>query len=50
MMGPVISERQLKGVEELVQDAKEKGAQVLCGGERMRGVSELDGKTELGKG
>lgn len=49
-MGPVISERQLKIVEELVEDAKMRGAEVVCGGERMRGVSELDRETELGKG
>lgn len=49
-MGPVISERQLKIVEELVEDAKTRGAEIVCGGERMTGVSDLDGKTELGKG
>ncbi|ORY81763.1 betaine aldehyde dehydrogenase [Leucosporidium creatinivorum] len=50
MMGPVISERQLKVVETLVEDARQKGAEIVCGGERMTGVSELDGKIELGKG
>ncbi|GAA5920098.1 hypothetical protein JCM6882_004379 [Rhodosporidiobolus microsporus] len=43
MMGPVISARQLGIVEELVKSAKEDGAEILCGGERMSGKSELDG-------
>lgn len=50
MMGPVISEKQLGIVEGLVESAKEDGATIVCGGERMKGVSVLDGKTELSKG
>ncbi|GAA6058641.1 hypothetical protein JCM10212_004052 [Sporobolomyces blumeae] len=49
MMGPVISARQLGVVEGLVQDAKDNGATIVCGGERMRGKSEID-DCDLGKG
>jgi succinate-semialdehyde dehydrogenase / glutarate-semialdehyde dehydrogenase len=35
-VGPLIDEEQLEKVDELVQDAVSKGAQVLCGGERLR--------------
>jgi len=48
-MGPVISARQLGVVEALVADAKAKGAEILCGGQRMSGPSPLDG-IDLGKG
>ncbi|BGP48198.1 hypothetical protein JCM10450v2_004070 [Rhodotorula kratochvilovae] len=43
MMGPVISARQLGVIEALVESAKSDGARVVCGGERMKGASELDG-------
>ncbi|GAA5820475.1 hypothetical protein JCM11251_005641 [Rhodosporidiobolus azoricus] len=43
MMGPVISARQLGIVEGLVESAKEDGATILCGGQRMKGKSALDG-------
>ncbi|GAA5894193.1 aldehyde dehydrogenase [Sporobolomyces salmoneus] len=42
MMGPLISARQLGVVEALVGDAKDKGAQILCGGQRMTGASPVD--------
>ncbi len=48
-MGPVISARQLGVVEGLVADARAKGAEILCGGQRMRGASPLDGH-DLTKG
>jgi succinate-semialdehyde dehydrogenase/glutarate-semialdehyde dehydrogenase len=35
-VGPLIDEDQLEKVDELVQDATSKGAQVLCGGERLQ--------------
>jgi succinate-semialdehyde dehydrogenase/glutarate-semialdehyde dehydrogenase len=35
-VGPLIDEDQLQKVDELVQDATSKGAQVLCGGERLQ--------------
>lgn len=50
MMGPVISARQLGVVEELVEEARSKGAKIVCGGQRMKGLSEVDGVTDLGKG
>lgn len=34
VMGPLIDEDQAKEVEELVEDAVEKGARIVCGGER----------------
>lgn len=44
MMGPMISERQLARADRLVQSSREQGnVQVICGGERMTGKSELDG-------
>lgn len=43
MMGPVISSRQLGVVEELVEAAREDGAEIVCGGTRMQGKSALDG-------
>ncbi|KOS19828.1 NAD/NADP-dependent betaine aldehyde dehydrogenase [Escovopsis weberi] len=42
-MGPVVSARQLANVERLVDGAVAGGADVLIGGSRMTGVSELDG-------
>ncbi|KAF5026936.1 hypothetical protein F66182_966 [Fusarium sp. NRRL 66182] len=43
-MGPLISEKQLNNLETLVQDAVENGtAKVVCGGQRLTSVSELDG-------
>jgi acyl-CoA reductase-like NAD-dependent aldehyde dehydrogenase len=50
MMGPLISARQLAGVENLVEDAIAGGnAHVVCGGKRMAGSSELD-NSDLSKG
>lgn len=43
MMGPIISAKQLGIVEELVESAKKDGAKIVCGGERMKGTSKLDG-------
>ncbi|KAI1499938.1 aldehyde dehydrogenase [Biscogniauxia marginata] len=44
MMGPLVSARQLRGVEELVDEALASGhARAIIGGERMRGASPLDG-------
>ncbi|GAA5858936.1 hypothetical protein JCM8547_007164 [Rhodosporidiobolus lusitaniae] len=43
MMGPIISARQLRCVEDLVESAKKDGARIVCGGERMKGISGLDG-------
>ncbi|TNY17750.1 aldehyde dehydrogenase domain-containing protein [Rhodotorula diobovata] len=43
MMGPVISARQLGIIETLVESAKSDGARLVCGGERMKGESALDG-------
>ncbi|KAM0753077.1 aldehyde dehydrogenase-like protein [Meredithblackwellia eburnea MCA 4105] len=43
MMGPVISQRQLGVVMELVEDAKKTGLGIVTGGERMKGKSPLDG-------
>lgn len=42
MMGPIISQKQLNIIEELVQSAKNEGATILCGGNRMKGNSTLD--------
>lgn len=49
MMGPIISARQLGIVEELVGDARERGLEIVAGGKRMDGISQLDG-VDLGKG
>lgn len=50
MMGPVISAKQLGNIEALVQEAVDSGnAKALAGGERLQGVSELDG-TDFSKG
>ncbi|GAA6053006.1 hypothetical protein JCM3770_002379, partial [Rhodotorula araucariae] len=43
MMGPVISQRQLGVIEQLVDSARTDGAKIVCGGERMQGASPLDG-------
>lgn len=49
-MGPLISEKQLNKLETLVDDAIDsKTAEVVCGGQRLIGVSELDG-TDFAKG
>ncbi|KAF2431170.1 aldehyde dehydrogenase-like protein [Tothia fuscella] len=42
MMGPLISEKQLNGVISLVDDAVEHGVDVITGGQRLSGKSELD--------
>jgi succinate-semialdehyde dehydrogenase / glutarate-semialdehyde dehydrogenase len=39
-IGPLIDDRQRKIVEELVQDAVQKGARVLCGGESLGGLPQ----------
>lgn len=50
MMGPLISARQLKNVEALVDEAVSSGnAITVTGGHRMTGTSSLDG-TEFSKG
>ncbi|QBZ53374.1 hypothetical protein PoMZ_09052 [Pyricularia oryzae] len=50
MMGPLISSKQLSGVQRLVDAAVASGnARLLCGGQRMSGVSPLDG-FDLSKG
>lgn len=50
MMGPLISARQLRNVETLVDQAISSGhGTVLCGGQRMQGASPLDG-TDFSKG
>lgn len=50
MMGPLISARQLRNVETLVDAAVSSGhVDVLCGGQRMQGVSSLD-VTDFSKG
>lgn len=50
MMGPLISERQLNNATKLVDDSVGSGfAKVLCGGQRMSGLSELD-KTNFSDG
>lgn len=41
-MGPLISERQLRTVTTLVDEAVSKGANILCGGARMTGKSAID--------
>ncbi|RFU73108.1 aldehyde dehydrogenase [Trichoderma arundinaceum] len=41
-IGPLISARQLGNVESLVHDAIENGANAVCGGKRMTGISALD--------
>ncbi|EWC45241.1 hypothetical protein DRE_05968 [Drechslerella stenobrocha 248] len=50
MMGPLVSLRQLRNVEALVDDAVDSGhATVVTGGRRMQGTSALDG-TDFAKG
>ncbi|KHN97319.1 betaine aldehyde dehydrogenase [Metarhizium album ARSEF 1941] len=49
-MGPLISLGQLQKVESLVNECVSEGTgQVLCGGQRMTGLSQLDG-IDFGKG
>lgn len=48
-MGPLISQRQLDKVIELVKDARDTGVQVLVGGERMNGSAPGSG-FDLSKG
>ncbi|KAF2660970.1 betaine aldehyde dehydrogenase [Lophiostoma macrostomum CBS 122681] len=43
MMGPLISEKQLGNVIELVDNAVKSGVEVVTGGSRMTGTSSLDG-------
>jgi acyl-CoA reductase-like NAD-dependent aldehyde dehydrogenase len=49
MMGPLISAKQLLGVETLVNEAKDQGIDIVTGGERLTGTSELDG-TDFSRG
>lgn len=49
MMGSMISEKQLQGVVELVEEALGNGVSVLTGGKVLHGVSALDG-FDFGKG
>lgn len=42
-MGPLVSQRQLDNVIALVEDAKQHGVHVLCGGERIKHKSSLTG-------
>lgn len=49
MMGPLISEKQLRNVATLVDDAIEKGVATNTAGKRMTGSSSLDG-FDLSKG
>ncbi|KAI4690099.1 uncharacterized protein J4E84_004280 [Alternaria hordeiaustralica] len=49
MMGPLISAKQLSNVETLVNDAKDAGATVVTGGQRMTHKSSLD-DTDFSKG
>jgi succinate-semialdehyde dehydrogenase/glutarate-semialdehyde dehydrogenase len=46
-VGPLIDEEQLEKVAELVQDAVDKGARVLCGGERVDGPGHFYRPTVL---
>jgi succinate-semialdehyde dehydrogenase/glutarate-semialdehyde dehydrogenase len=46
-VGPLIDEAQLEKVDELVRDAVEKGAKVLCGGERVEGPGHFYKPTVL---
>jgi succinate-semialdehyde dehydrogenase / glutarate-semialdehyde dehydrogenase len=47
-IGPLIDERQRKIVEELVQDAVQKGARLLCGGESLAGPTDPGGSSVKG--
>jgi acyl-CoA reductase-like NAD-dependent aldehyde dehydrogenase len=49
MMGPLISEKQLRNVNTLVQDAVKAGVMVVTGGARLSGTSSLD-STNFGSG
>ncbi|KAI0407145.1 aldehyde dehydrogenase [Xylaria palmicola] len=50
LMGPLISAKQLQGVEELVHEAVSTGmAEAITGGKRMAGTSPIDG-TDFSKG
>jgi acyl-CoA reductase-like NAD-dependent aldehyde dehydrogenase len=49
MMGPLISEKQLKGVMSLVDEAVKQGVQVETGAQRILGKSSLD-NVDLSKG
>lgn len=40
----MISERQLRNVASIVDEAAAHGVHVLCGGQRMKGVSSIDGQ------
>ena len=47
-IGPLIDDRQRKIVEELVQDAVQKGARLLCGGEPLAGHTGHGSSTATG--
>ncbi len=47
-IGPLIDDRQRKIVEELVQDAVQKGARVLCGGESLDGPAYPGASSAVG--
>jgi acyl-CoA reductase-like NAD-dependent aldehyde dehydrogenase len=49
MMGPLISAKQISGVENLVDEAKSQGIKVVSGGTRLTGKSQLD-DTDFSKG
>ncbi|ODA83477.1 hypothetical protein RJ55_01991 [Drechmeria coniospora] len=49
-MGPLVSSRQLRNVQQLVDSTiRDNRAAIVCGGQRMAGASPLDG-TDLSKG
>jgi succinate-semialdehyde dehydrogenase / glutarate-semialdehyde dehydrogenase len=47
-IGPLIDDRQRKIVEELVQDAVQKGAKLLCGGESLAGPAHSGTSSDIG--
>jgi succinate-semialdehyde dehydrogenase / glutarate-semialdehyde dehydrogenase len=47
-IGPLIDDRQRKIVEELVQDAVQKGAKLLCGGESLGGPTHPGASPAMG--
>jgi acyl-CoA reductase-like NAD-dependent aldehyde dehydrogenase len=49
MMGPLVSAKQLRNVEHLVNDASEAGVTAVTGGYRLKGTSLQDG-TDFSKG